>query len=73
MGVHNGHDIKALVASEGQFDKMYDVLCNNLKSGETIFAVDLESDPFKKMCEEGLAPRFLPQILADKTYKVLKK
>lgn len=86
MGIHNGHDIKALVSAEGQFDQMYDMLCKNLKSGETLFSVNLafhtstsethtdnQTSEFQKMCSEGLDSKFLPLILSKPGYKVLKK
>lgn len=86
IGIHNGHDIKALISAEGQFDQMYDILCNNLKEGETVFSVNLtfhtsttekrtvhQTSEFQKMCSEGLDSKFLPMILSKPGYKVLKK
>lgn len=74
LGLHDNYTILALVAvDENNFDHFYDMLLNCLKENQTLYSVELNFDRFKQMCDSGLEPRFLNEMLSSKTYKTLKK
>jgi len=49
------------------------MLLNCLKENQTLFSVELNFDRFREMCDSGLEPRFLNEILSAEKYKTLKK
>jgi len=74
LGLHDNYSILALVAvDEMTFDRYYDMLLNCLKENQTLFSVELNFDRFREMCDSGLEPRFLNEILSAEKYKTLKK
>ena len=74
LGLHDNHTILALVAIEEMtFDHYYDMLSKCLKENQTLYSVSLDFKHFKQIADSGLEPRYLADILANKSYKTLKK